>query len=291
MGCNRDYRSSQNGVVAVRFRALDWSRTIVIAHTSSRYPRYLLDLDPELAAGLDARMRIVARRSATVVTFVAEPGKLDLQRWLRITAGGPGLLVLSGVLVSYAGVLDRLVAEIVGSGDLLHLAGDGASEAFLDCELRWSTLQPTRFAILDSRFADQVRRWPQITHALLRRAERRLERLAIQRAIAAQPRLDLRLLLLLWHLAARWGKLEPGGVRLPLPLTHVLFGRLVGAERPSVTHALKRLSVAGWVRGGEDGWHLRGTLEDQLAALGAGQEAHHVGQEMRRLMPATLVVN
>jgi CRP/FNR family transcriptional regulator, cyclic AMP receptor protein len=286
------------GIVAVRFRALHSSRTIVIAHTSSRYPRYLLDLDPELAAGLDARMRIVARRSATVVTFVAEPGKLDLQRWLRITAGGPGLLVLSGALVSYARVLDRLVAEIVGSGDLLHLAGDGASDAFLDCDLSWSTLQPTRFAILDARFADQVRRWPQITHALLRRAERRLEHLAVQRAIAAQPRLELRLVLLLWHLAGRWGKLEPGGVRLPLSLTHILLGRLVGAERPSVTHALKRLAGAGWVKCGQDGWHLRGTPRDHLAALGGGQEAHRVGQEVhrvghevRRLMPATRAGN
>ena len=41
----------------------------MIAHTRSGYPRYLLDLEPELAAGLDARMRLVARRSATVVTF------------------------------------------------------------------------------------------------------------------------------------------------------------------------------------------------------------------------------
>ncbi len=253
----------------------------MIAHTSSRYPRYLLDLDPELAAELDAPMRRVARQSATVVTFVAEPGELDPQRWLQITAGGPGLLVLSGALVSYARVLDRVVAEIVGSRDLLHASGDRAGDAFLDCDLSWSTLQPTRFAILDARFADHVRRWPQITHALLRRAERRLEQLSIQRAIAAQPRLEVRLLLLLWHLAARWGKVEPGGVRLPLPLTHSLLGRLVGAERPSVTHALKRLAVAGWIKGGEDGWHLRGTLQEHLAALGASPE-------VRRLMPAAL---
>ena len=253
----------------------------MIAHTSSRYPRYLLDLDPELAAGLDPRMRIVARRSATVATFVAEPGELELQRWLEIAAGGPGLLVLSGALVSYARVLDRVVAEVVGSSDLLHLAGDGAREAFLDCDRSWSTLQPTRFAILDVRFADHVRRWPQITHALLHRAERRVQQLAVQRAIAAQPRLEVRLLLLLWHLAARWGKLEPRGVRVPLPLTHILLGRLVGAERPSVTHALKRLAVAGWIKGGEDGWHLRGTLQQHLVALGAGQE-------VRRLMPAAL---
>ena len=229
-------------------------------------------------------MRIVARRAATVVTFVADPGELELQRWLQITAGGPGLLVLGGALVSYARVLDRVVAEVVGRRDLLHLPGEGAGHAFLDCDLSWSILQPTRFAILDRRFADQVRRWPQITHALLRRAERRLAQLAVQRAIAAQPRLEVRLLLLLWHLAARWGKVEPGGVRLPLPLTHILLGRLVGAERPSVTHALKRLAVAGWINGSEDGWHLRGTLQAHLAALGASQE-------VRRLMPATLAAN
>jgi CRP/FNR family cyclic AMP-dependent transcriptional regulator len=253
----------------------------VIAYTSSGYPRLLLDLDPDLAAGLDARMRIVARRSASVVTFVAEPGQIELERWLAITASGPGLLVLSGALVSYTRLVDRIAAELLGRGDLLQPAADATGEAFLDCDINWSTLQPTRFAILDTRFADQVRRWPQITHALLRRAERRLEHLAVQRAIAAQPRLELRLLLLLWHLASRWGKLEPGGVRLPLPLTHILLGRLVGAERPSVTHALKRLAVAGWIKGGEDGWHLRGTVQELLAGLGAGHE-------VRRLVPAAV---
>jgi CRP-like cAMP-binding protein len=226
-------------------------------------------------------MRIVARRSATVVTFVADPGEIDLQGWLAITVGGPGLLVLSGALVSYVRVVDRMVAELVGRGDLLQQAGDAKGEAFLERDVNWLTLQPTRFAILDARFADQVRRWPQITYALLRRAHRRLEHLAVQRAIAAQPRLEVRLLLLLWHLAGRWGKVEPGGVRLPLPLTHLLLGRLVGAERPSVTHALKRLAAAGWMSGGEDGWHLRGTLQEHLAALGAGRE-------VPRLMPAAL---
>ena len=222
-------------------------------------------------------MRVVARRSATAVTFAAGHGDLDLRRWLEIASGGPGLLVLAGALVIYARVLDRVVAEPVGGGDLLQPSAGGLSDQFVDCELSWSALRPMRFAILDARFADQVRRWPQITHALLRRAERRANNLAVQRAIAAQPRLEVRLLLLLWHLAARWGKVEPGGIRLPLPLTHALLGRLVSAERPSVTHALKRLVVAGSISGGEDGWHLLGDLEDQLYALGAASDAQRLG--------------
>ena len=89
----------------------------------------------------------------------------------------------------------------------------------------------------------------------------------VQRAIAAQPRLEVRLALLLWHLAARWGKVEPGGVRLPLPLTHQLLGRLVGAERPSVSHALARLAHAGLVTGHGDEWHLHGSVEEHLASM------------------------
>ena len=52
------------------------------------------------------------------------------------------------------------------------------------------------------------------------------------RAIACQPRLEVRLVLFFWHLAARWGRVEPNGIRLTLPLTHRLLGQLVAAERP-----------------------------------------------------------
>ena len=66
-------------------------------------------------------------------------------------------------------------------------------------------------------------------------------------------------MLLLWHLAARWGRVEPGGIRLSLPLTHRLLGQLVGAERPSVSHALARLSAPGSSPARADDWHLHGT--------------------------------
>jgi CRP-like cAMP-binding protein len=176
------------------------------------------------------------------------------------------------------------VAELLGRGDLVQCGGDEEGDEFIGCDVSWRALQPVRFAILDAEFADRVRPWPQIMQALLHRAERRVHSLAVQRGIAAQPRLEARLLLLLWHLAARWGKVEPGGVRLPLPLTHVLLGRLVGAERPSVTHALKRLAAAGLVSGGNDGWHLHGSIAEHLNALG-----ERTGEAVRHLLPASLV--
>jgi CRP/FNR family cyclic AMP-dependent transcriptional regulator len=90
------------------------------------------------------------------------------------------------------------------------------------------------------------------------------------RAISCQPRLEVRLVLFLWHLAARWGRVEPTGIRLMLPLTHRLLGQLVAAERPSISHALGRLADAGLVSGTAGDWHLHGSLDDHLERLTEG---------------------
>jgi hypothetical protein len=228
--------------------------------------QYLLDIDVDLAEQLDLRMRLVARTAASAVTFEVDGGEVPLSDWLASAAPGPGVLVLDGVLSVEVRVGDRTTAELVGAGDLLQV-WTREEEDLLACEIGWRALVPTRFAVLDAGFVERVRPWPEIGQVLLRRAGRRTRNLNVQRAIAAQPRLEVRLALLLWHLAARWGKVEPGGIRLPVPLTHQLLGRLVGAERPSVSHALGRLSEAGLVRGHGDEWHLRGSLADQLASI------------------------
>lgn len=227
---------------------------------------YLLDLDVDLAEALDVRMRLVARPAATAVTFDADVGEVKLSDRLAAATPGPGVLVLDGVLAVNVRVGDRTAAELLGAGDLVEPCAHEDDE-LLACVTDWRALVPIRFAMLDAAFAERVRPWPQLTQALLRRVERRARNLNVQRAITSQPRLEVRLALLLWHLAARWGRVEPGGIRLPLPLTHQLLGRLVGAERPSVSHALARLSRSGLVTGHGDEWHLHGKLEDQLGAM------------------------
>lgn len=227
--------------------------------------QYLLDVDVELAEELDIRMRLAARSSVTAMTFETPPAQLALADWLALASSGPGLLVLDGVIAADVQVGDRITAELIGAGDLIqpwHY-----DDAELDCEVGWRALLPTRFAVLDVGFEQRVQPWPQITGALLRRAGNRTRRLNVQRAIAAQPRLEVRLALLMWHLAARWGKVEPGGVRLCLPLTHQLLGRLISAERPSVSHALARLAQAGLLSGQGDDWHLYGSVEEHLATM------------------------
>ncbi len=235
--------------------------------------RYLLDLDVELSEALDVRMRMVARPAVTAVTFDAEVGELDLRPRLAAATPGPGVLVLEGVLAVSVRVGDRTAAELLGAGDLVEPIVSPDDE-LLECVTEWRGLTATRFAVLDGPFTERVRPWPQLTHALLRRMERRAHNLNVQRAIASQPRLEARLTLLLWHLASRWGRVEPGGIRLPLPLTHQLLGRLVGAERPSVSHALARLARAGLVTGHGDEWHLHGKPEDHLVTMREGAPGH-----------------
>jgi CRP/FNR family cyclic AMP-dependent transcriptional regulator len=237
---------------------------------------YLLDADADLAEEFDIRMRLVARRAATVVVFEIPVGDCDPAQWTSPGAGAPGLLVLDGLLAVDVSVGDRTATELIGAGDLVQ-SWDPGPEDLLDRYACWHVLMPGRVAVLDAGFAERIRPWPQILLALLRRAGKRASNLDVQRAIASQPRLEVRLALLLWHLAARWGKVEPGGIRISLPLTHRLMGQLVGAERPSVSHALARLSEAGLVTGRSEEWHLHGTADQHLAFLKAGEGAKAVG--------------
>ncbi len=227
---------------------------------------YLLDLDVDLAESLDVRLRLAARPAVTASTFESDAGEVQLGERLAEASPGPGVLMLEGVLAVNVRVGDRIAAELMGPGDLIE-PGELGEEELLACVMDWRALVPIRFAVLDTGFADRVRPWPQITQALLRRVERRARDLNMLRAIASQPRLEVRLALLLWHLAARWGRVEPGGIRVPLPLTHQLLGHLVGAERPSVSHALARLARSGLVTGHGDEWHLHGSIDDQLGAI------------------------
>jgi CRP/FNR family cyclic AMP-dependent transcriptional regulator len=239
-----------------------------VVRTSSRC---VLDLDADLAEELAPEARRVARAAATATVLDAEAGPLAMVQWLERAGGGPGVLVLQGVLTLGVRVGDRLSAELAGGGDLLQQLWTEPNQ-LIGCTVKWRALTPMRFAILDAAFARRVRFWPQLLHALLRRSGRRAVNLNVQRAIAAQPRLEVRLALLFWHLAGRWGRVEPGGIRLPVPLTHQLLGQLIGAERPSVSHALARLAEAGLVDGHGDEWHLHGALHDQLPAMVAASE-------------------
>jgi CRP-like cAMP-binding protein len=256
------------------------------AHTrgiaSPRLHAYILDADDDLAQEFDVRMRFAARQLLTARVLDTEPGECELSPSLDAAGSGPGLLILDGLLAADTRVAERTVTELLGAGDLLQPPCRRADEMIEQIET-WRALRPTRLAVLDAEFAERARPWPQVAHALLRRTERRASDLSAVRAISCQPKLELRLVLFLWHLAGRWGRVEPAGLRLSLPLTHRLLGQLVGAERPSISHALRRLASAGVVTGSACDLHLHGALEAHLN--GMIEHAVDPAQRQRRRRP------
>jgi CRP-like cAMP-binding protein len=100
--------------------------------------------------------------------------------------------------------------------------------------------------------------FPEVAIELAARGLRRSRRLANTLAISHHPRLEERLLLLLWELADRYGTVRRQGIHVPVPMTHEVFSQLAGARRPSVSGALGRLAEAGLLERDEHGWLLHG---------------------------------
>ncbi len=212
------------------------------------------------------RMRFLARQHATVRVLDADAGRCDLSERFKAVGDGLGLLIIDGLMAVETCVAGRTVTELLGGTDLLQPPEQNDDDMICG-HSSWRALEPTSLAVLDADFLERIRHWPQISHVLYQRAERRASDLGLLRAISCQPKLEVRLVLLLWHLAARWGRVEPSGIHLSLPLTHRLLGQLVSAERPSISHALARLSHAGIVTGTAGDWHLHGSADAHLEAL------------------------
>jgi hypothetical protein len=170
-------------------------------------------------------------------------------------------------MIRLVGVDGRSGAELLGEGDLLRPWQPEPDDSTLPLRSAWSIVEPTRLAVLDERFMMSAALYPELIGALLASAIERSRNFAVQLAIIHQARVDIRLHMLLWHLASRWGRVEPAGLRLDLPLTHRLLGQLVAAERPSISHALRRLSEAGIVTGAAGDWHLHGSVDAHVETL------------------------
>jgi CRP/FNR family transcriptional regulator, cyclic AMP receptor protein len=126
-------------------------------------------------------------------------------------------------------------------------------------------LKASRLAVLDTRFALRVARWPSITSRIVGRVAQRARYLALTQAVTHLPRAYARLLILFWLMAERWGRVGPEGVHVVLPLTHETLAMLVGAHRPTVTIALQRLTRAGLlIRERRDRWLLTNLAIERL---------------------------
>jgi CRP/FNR family cyclic AMP-dependent transcriptional regulator len=217
---------------------------------------WVLREDPELAESIDP-----TRRSQAMETLVAREVRVPSGIWSGRPIpidDGIGLLVLEGVMLHRVGIDGRFGAELVGEGDVLRAVDLDLDSPTLPLTVQWLILEPARVAVLDERFVRQLARFPQVAGKLFARSVLRSRQLAVNMAIVHQARVDVRLHLLFWQLAGRWGRVRSDGVVVPLRLTHTVLADLVAARRPTVTSALSDLSRRGLVRAISAGWLLSG---------------------------------
>ena len=224
-----------------------------------RRPVRVFEHDRPLIAGLRGPERDLALHQG-----VADSEILDVGEWLppaqdELGRDSLGVLVLDGLLartISFDGLHSP---ELLGPGDLLRPWQDGANGS-LEFETEWRALERTTVAWLDGAFARRVARFPCVTATLLERSVQRAWWLSAQVAIAHVRRAEPRLILLFWHLADRWGRVTPGGVEVPLRLTHSAVAQLACMRRPTVSTTLAHLANAGEIQRNADGtWVLTGS--------------------------------
>lgn len=231
----------------------------------------LLTVDPDLGADIPSEELPFARR-----LVVAETCALDTGPWEPVARDAFALLVLDGVICREVELAGRRSSELFGAGDVLRQAAD-LDSSLVPHDVRWTVLEPGSVAVLGKPFTAAARRWPSLGTALTKRLLAQSERIALHVAIAQLGRVDERLIALLWQLADRWGRVTSDGVLVPLALTHEALGRLVGAQRPTVTLALADLAQDGTVtRQSKDGWLLARDSRERLRHLGGRPAAAHV---------------
>jgi CRP/FNR family cyclic AMP-dependent transcriptional regulator len=203
----------------------------------------LLDADPDFGRRLSPDEREVASRQVVVSVQRIHRGRwrADPDPVRRPLA----YVVLSGALIRGWRVEDRWSTELVGPEDVMQPWDEPEPPEGVSVETEWTALEPVELAVLDHRFAAAAGRWPGLLEELVGRALRRSRLLATLLSVSGIRRLDDRLLVLLLLLADRWGVVTPEGILLRLRLTHETIARLAGAQRPSVSTAIARLSRAG----------------------------------------------
>jgi CRP/FNR family transcriptional regulator, cyclic AMP receptor protein len=225
----------------------------------------IVDADPDLAELLDGDEVEKARREALARVQHLSTGAWDAGAAHQADIHHRGYLIIDGLLSREVDVLGRRCVELIGPADVMRPWSWDEEGSHVRAEVGWTVLEPTRLAVLDHGLVVRIVPWPQLGVELFNRGTRRAHHLAVALAITHHQRVDDRLLLTLWHLAERWGRVHSDGVVLPLPLGHERLADLVGAQRPTVTSALGELTRAGTISrrdGGE--WVLHGAPPEQL---------------------------
>jgi len=196
---------------------------------------HVLKEDSELADVIPEERRAQAIEDCTASVLHLQPGS-GLYRGMNTVPKGFGFLALNGLIIRRTGVEGRFGAELLGEGDLLRPWQDQFDSPALALEIGWTVLEPMRLAILDEQFVERMAAYPELGPAMVERVMRRARNLVVNMAIVHQARVDVRLHMLLWHLAGRWGRVKSEGTVLRMRLTHAVLADLArrGETNPRI---------------------------------------------------------
>jgi CRP-like cAMP-binding protein len=225
--------------------------------------------DPDLSDGLTGERMDDAIRDCVAGTCTCPAGPWTPPHEMGDMQFGLGLLILDGLIARRVGVAGRFGAELLGDGDLMNPFHPHDMGTSLPRTGNWRVLRESRMAVLDSEFVLRASRYPEVVSALVARALRRSRHIATNMAIVQQPRIDLRLHMLFWEFADRWGVVRQDGVHVPLQLTHATLSDLVAARRPTVTKALGELAQRSAVIWTGSDWLLPGEPPEELDDVGS----------------------
>jgi len=229
----------------------------------------LLAEEPTLGTYLEGERLTRATHELVTQVLTVPAGPWTPPDDIESVRRGLGLMLLEGLIVRHVGLAGRFGAELIGAGDVGCPWQWEEEDATLPRSGRWRVLQDSRMAVLDVAFTARAGMYPEVISCLFTRALQRARHIAVNMAIVQQPRIDVRLHMLFWELADRWGKVRQDGVHVPIQLTHATLADLVAARRPTVTKALGELSERGAVMWTGSDWLLPGSPPAELEEVGA----------------------
>lgn len=212
----------------------------------------LSDVDPDFLRFVPEGERKQAADIALPAVELA-PGEFAPAKVLAAAEGACGV-VLSGMINREIHLGNHVAMRVLGPGAVIPDDGDVSPEVITASG--WTAATPVQLALLSTQFFRACARWPALQRNLITRFTEQNEQLAAQLALCQLPRVEDRLLSMLWLLAESWGKVTSSGTVLPLHVTHEALGAMVGARRPTVTLALGELAESGAVVQRPDGWLL-----------------------------------
>ncbi len=212
----------------------------------------LFEADPDIAGFVPEGDQAIAAR-VRLPLLGLEVGEFDIEQALG-SAGAFAALALDGMLQQSMQLGTQLAVRLLGPGEVVMLPNRDFERPGLAMRIR--ATEPTRLTLLGDEYLRAMDRWPALATDLGARAARRYHSMLAQLLICQLPRVEERLLEMMWLLAETWGRMTSSGTLLPLTLTHSTLGAMVGAARPTVTLALRDLIERGALVHEQDGWLL-----------------------------------